>query len=230
MSADVAIVDYGIGNLFSVRRAFERCGASVVVSDDPQVLLAAPRLVLPGVGAFADGMRGLIERGLDKVVPEFTDSGKPFLGICLGMQMLASVSEEFGEHKGFGIIPGRVVPIPKTTIAGKRHKIPHIGWARLERPKCLAGWEGSILEGLSHDDAVYLVHSFAVQPDNGAHRLADCTYNGRVISAAIRKGNVYGTQFHPEKSGDVGLGILGNFLRAERLKFSYEAAIAPRRG
>lgn len=213
MSVDAAIVDYGIGNLFSVRRAFEHCGASVVVTDDPRVLLAAPRLVLPGVGAFADGMRGLIERGLDKMVREFADSGKPFLGICLGMQMLASVSEEFGEHKGFGIIPGRVMPIPQTTIAGKCHKIPHIGWVGLERPICLAGWEGSILEGLMPGDAVYLVHSFAVQLDNDAHRLADCIYNGRLISAAIRKGNVYGTQFHPEKSGNIGLAILKNFLR-----------------
>lgn len=230
MSADVAIIDYGIGNIFSVRRAFERCNASVVVSDNPQVLLAAHRLVLPGVGAFADGMRGLIERGLDKVVQEFAGSGKPFLGVCLGMQMLASVSEEFGEHKGFGIIPGRVVPIPRETISGKRHKIPHVGWVGLERPKGLAGWEGSILEGLTRVDAVYLVHSFAVQLDNDAHRLADCTYNGRVISAAIRKGNVYGTQFHPEKSGDVGLGILRNFLRAEPIWISYEAATASRHG
>lgn len=212
MSVDVAIVDYGIGNLFSVRRAFEHCGASVVVSDDPQVLLTAPRLVLPGVGAFADGMRGLIERGLDKVVPEFTDSGKPFLGICLGMQMLASVSEEFGEYKGLSIIPSRVLPIPKTTVSGKPHKIPHIGWTGLERPGWLSGWQGSILEGLIPGDAVYLVHSFAVQTDDDAHRLADCNYNGRVISAVIRKGNVYGTQFHPEKSGLVGLSIIRNFL------------------
>lgn len=212
MSVDVAIIDYGTGNLFSVRRSFERCGASVVISDDPQVLLSAPRLVLPGVGAFADGMRGLIERGLDKVVVEFANTGKPLLGICLGMQMLTSVSEEFGEHKGLDIIPGRVVPIPKITIEGKPHKIPHIGWSGLLRPNGLSGWQGSILEGLIPGDAVYLVHSFAVQPDNGAHRLADCDYNGQVISAAIRKGNVYGAQFHPEKSGIIGLGIIRNFL------------------
>jgi glutamine amidotransferase len=212
MSVDVAIIDYGIGNLFSVRRSFEHCGARVVVSDNPKVLMAAPRLVLPGVGAFADGMRGLIERGLDKMVVEFAGSGKPLLGICLGMQMLASVSEEFGEHKGLDIIPGRVMPIPKTTLEGRPHKIPHIGWSSLLLPEGLSGWQASILEGLSPGEAVYLVHSFAVQPDDDADRLADCDYNGRKISAAIRKGNVYGTQFHPEKSGRVGLSVIRNFI------------------
>lgn len=212
MNIDVAIVDYGIGNLFSVYRAFEHCGARILVSDDLQVLLSAPRLVLPGVGAFADGIRRLIDRGLDKVVHEFADSGKPLLGICLGMQMLASVSEEFGEHKGLGIIPGRVMAIPNTGVDGRPHKIPHIGWARLEQPEKAMDWSDSILTGLRSGDSVYLVHSFAVQPDDDAHRLADCNYNGRVISAAVRKGNVYGTQFHPEKSGLVGLSIIRNFL------------------
>lgn len=212
MSVDVAIIDYGIGNLFSVRRSFEYCGAHVVVSDDPKVLLSAPRLVLPGVGAFADGMRGLTERKLDKVVLEFADSDKPLLGICLGMQMLASISEEFGEHEGLGIIPGRVISIPKTTIAGNPHKIPHIGWSGLLLPVGLSGWQGSILERLLPGAAVYLVHSFAVQPDDDTYRLADCDYNGQVISAVVRRGNVYGMQFHPEKSGLVGLSIIRSFL------------------
>lgn len=217
MKVDVAIIDYGIGNLFSVRRAFEHAGANVVVSDDPAVLLAAPRIVLPGVGAFADGMRGLIERGLDQVVLDFAESGRPLLGICLGMQMLASISEEFGEHKGLDIIGGRVSPIPKTKSDGTPHKIPHIGWTPLFFPDGEAEWQESILDGLSEGDAVYLVHSFAVQPDNKAHRLADCVYNGRVISAAIRKGQIYGTQFHPEKSGTIGLKVIGNFLNLPRI-------------
>ncbi len=213
MSIDVGVIDYGVGNLFSVRRAFEYCGANVLVSDDPRALLDAPRLVLPGVGAFADGMRGLMERGLNQVALEFAGSGKPFLGICLGMQMLASASEEFGEHKGLGIVPGRVEPIPATTIDGRPHKIPHIGWEALTKPVHPSGWAGSILEGIQPGEAVYLVHSFAVWPDDDAHRLADYDYDGRVITAAIRKGNVYGTQFHPEKSAAVGLRLLQQFLR-----------------
>lgn len=215
MTVDVAVTDYGIGNLFSVRRAFEHCGANVVVSDDPEVLLAAPRLVLPGVGAFANGMQGLAERGLDHVVQEFANSGRPLLGICLGMQMLASVSEEFGEHLGLGIVPGRVVAIPTTTVDHKRQKIPHIGWVELLMPERVTTWNGTIFEDLDPGDAVYLVHSFAVQPNNDAQRLADCHYNGQRLCAAIRKGNVYGTQFHPEKSGPVGLSILARFSSIE---------------
>src|SRR6185436_13226098 len=132
--------DYGIGNLFSVRRALEHCGASVTISSEPAVIAASPRLVLPGVGAFANGMRGLAERGLDQAVRKYAESGRPFLGICLGMQMLASNSEEFGEHPGLGIIPGQVLAIPSTGLDGTVHKIPHIGWTRLQPPAGLADW------------------------------------------------------------------------------------------
>lgn len=210
--SSVAVVDYGVGNLFSVCRALEHCGAKVTLTDDPKTISNAPRLVLPGVGAFADGMRGLAERGLITVLQEYADSGRPLLGICLGMQMLATVSEEFGEHEGLGIIPGRVMAIPNTGIDGTPHKIPHIGWAGLEPPELAADWSGSILANLKSGDSVYLVHSYAVVPGNDGHRLADCFYNGRRISASIRKGNIYGCQFHPEKSGDIGLRILDQFL------------------
>jgi len=212
MSPAVTVVDYGIGNLFSVRRALERCAASVTISSDPAVIALSPRLVLPGVGAFADGMRGLAKGGLDQAVRKYAESGRPFLGICLGMQMLASISEEFGEHPGLGIIPGQVLAIPSTGLDGTAHKIPHIGWTRLRPPDGLADWKESILRDINPDDAVYLVHSFAVVPDNQSDRLADCSYNGLVISAAIRRGNVYGCQFHPEKSGAAGLLILKAFL------------------
>lgn len=214
MSVDVAIVDYGIGNLLSVRRAFEYCGASVVVSDNPQALLAAPRLVLPGVGAFAAGMEALVERKLDACVREFAASGKPLLGICLGMQLLASVSLEFGEHRGLAIIPGKVEAIPSTNAAGQPHKVPHIGWTGITVPRGSSGWAGTILSNVAPGAAVYLVHSFAMQPSSDAHRLADCDYNGRTITAAIQKDNVCGTQFHPEKSGVVGLAIVRGFLAA----------------
>lgn len=214
MSVDVAIVDYGIGNLLSVRRAFEYCGASVVVSDNPQALLAAPRLVLPGVGAFAAGMQALVERKLDACVHKFAASGKPLLGICLGMQLLASVSLEFGEHRGLAIIPGQVGAIPSTSAAGQPHKVPHIGWTGITVPRGSSGWAGTILSSVMPGAAVYLVHSFAMQPSSEVHRLADCDYNGRTITAAIQKDNVCGTQFHPEKSGTVGLAIVRGFLAA----------------
>lgn len=211
MSIDVAVIDYGIGNLFSVRRAFEHVDANVLVTNDPALLLAAPRLVLPGVGAFEDGMKGLRRYGLDQVVHEFVATGKPLLGICLGMQMLATTSEEFGLHAGLNLIPGRVLPIPATTAAGHPHKIPHIGWSGLQLPAAGGGWEDSILRGLQQGDDVYLVHSFSVHPADERHRLAECDYNGRSLSAAIRRDNVQGTQFHPEKSGPAGLRIIRNF-------------------
>lgn len=212
MKADVAIIDYGVGNLFSVRRAFEHVGASVVVTADRTVLMAAPRVVLPGVGAFADGMQGLVARGLDQVVLELAAAHRPLLGICLGMQMFASLSEEFGEHQGLGLIPGRVRPIPDTGSTGLKHKIPHIGWADLTLPALCEGWDGTILQGLAPGDEVYLVHSYSVHPEDPHHRLADCDYNGRIVSAAIRRDNITGVQFHPEKSGPVGLKIIRNFV------------------
>jgi glutamine amidotransferase len=213
MSAAVSIIDYGIGNLFSVRRAFENCGATVEVSSDPELLASAPRLVLPGVGAFADGMKGLRDRGLDRLVVDYAASGRPLLGICLGMQMLASMSEEFGEHEGLGIIPGRVSSIPRRDASGNPYKVPHVGWSDLES-QSPGAWDGSILAGLENGDAIYLTHSFAVTPADPAHRLAFCKYNGADVTAAIRKGNTYGVQFHPEKSGKVGLRIIANFAMA----------------
>jgi len=213
MSIDVAVVDYGIGNLFSVRRALEHAGATVAVSSDPAVLSAAPRLVLPGVGSFADGMDGLRSRGLDTVVRQFAETGRPLLGICLGMQMLADGSDEFGDHDGLGLIPGRVRPVPAVDIDGRAHKIPHVGWARLINPPDGHGWQATMLADVPEGESVYLVHSFAMQVAHRAHCLAECSYNGQTIVAAIQRANVSGTQFHPEKSGTVGLGIVAGFLR-----------------
>lgn len=209
----ISVVDYGAGNLFSVRRALEKCGATVAFAETAGQIAQAQRLLLPGVGAFQDGMDGLRQRGLLEPIREFARSGRPMLGICLGMQMLLSRSEEFGEHEGLGIIPGRVVAIPNTTASGEPHKIPHIGWNQLEVPEGGSEWSGSILEDLPQGAAVYLVHSYTAVPDQAQHRLADCEYDGRVISAAIRAGNVYGCQFHPEKSGAVGLHVLSKFVR-----------------
>lgn len=214
MTRRVTVVDYGIGNLFSVRRAFEVCGAEVALTDRAAGIESAERLVLPGVGAFADGMLGLRERELVEPIKRFGASGRPLLGICLGMQMLATRSEEFGEHDGLGLVPGRVVAIPSVAADGKRHKIPHIGWNKLVRPGTVASWEGSILSDVPEAASVYLVHSFTLVPDAAKHRLADCYYDGQLVSAAVRAGNVYGCQFHPEKSGAIGLSIVRQFIEA----------------
>jgi glutamine amidotransferase len=209
---DVAVIDYGVGNLLSVRRGLEHCGADVLVTSDASAILAAPRVVLPGVGAFADGMAGLRNAGLEDVVREVAARGTPLLAICLGMQMLLDESEEFGVTPGLGLIPGRVVQIPSTTTEGAPHKIPHIGWNALVVPPARSHWQGTALEEITPGEDVYFVHSFMASPIDPGHRLADCLYGGVPVSAAIARANVFGCQFHPEKSGPVGLRILKRFL------------------
>ena len=208
---EVLVVDYGIGNLYSVRRSLERCGVDVRLSSDPGDFEQASHVVLPGVGAFADGVQGLRQRGLVEPIMRYAASGRPFLGICLGMQMLASVSYEFGEHQGLGLIPGRVVPVPAVATDGRVQKIPHIGWSALVQPAS-ASWGDSILRSTPPGTPVYLVHSYAVEPDYSRHRLANCLYGGHSITAAIRRNRIVGCQFHPEKSGEAGLAILTQFV------------------
>ena len=214
MNRPVTIVDYGIGNLYSVTRALEVCGASVRLTTNHEHIEDAERVVLPGVGAFADGMKGLRQRGQIDPVLRFMKSGRPFLGICVGMQLLLEVGEEFGEHAGLGVFRGRVSPIPVTGTDGKPHRIPHIGWNALLPPERGRDWRGTILADLPPEPAVYFVHSFAPVPANDNVRLADCSYDGRRISAVVSTGNVHGCQFHPEKSGPIGLRILQNFLKS----------------
>jgi glutamine amidotransferase len=207
----VAVVDYGIGNLHSVARALESCGAEVLVSDSASVLDSASRLVLPGVGAFADGMQGLRDRSLVEPIRRFAASGRPLLGICLGMQMLAGSSEEFGLHEGLGIVPGHVVPVPSDDVGGAPHKIPHIGWADL-LPWRTGGWHDTLLADTRPGTAVYLVHSYHFMPERESDGLAVCMYGGHRITAAVQRGSVIGCQFHPEKSGPEGLRVLSAFL------------------
>lgn len=208
----VTVVDYGMGNTFSVRCAFEQCGADVCLTAEPGRILDARRLVLPGVGAFGDAIGELRARQLVEPLREYARRGGHFLGICLGMQMMLDASEEFGEHEGLGMIAGRVVPIPRVSPSGRPHKVPHIGWNDVRRPGTVRGWAGSILDGVADGASVYFVHSYTASPDDEKHRLADCDYGGCRISAVIRAGNLYGCQFHPEKSGEVGLAIIRNFL------------------
>jgi imidazole glycerol-phosphate synthase subunit HisH len=214
MSLNVTIIDYGIGNLLSVSRALEKCGAQVRLSDRPEGILSADRLVLPGVGAFSKGMQGLRERGLIEPLKEYALKSRPLLGICLGMQMLFSSSLEFGQQEGLSLIEGQIVPVDPTDADGIRLKVPHIGWSSLQRPDACASWAGSIFCQVNPGAHAYFVHSFTAKPAREQDRLADTFYGNARISAAVRKENISGCQFHPEKSGLTGLRIMEGFLRA----------------
>ena len=211
----VAVIDYGIGNLLSVRRALEHCGAEVLVTADAAALLDSPRVILPGVGAFANGMSELQRAGLDSVARQIAARGTPLLGICLGMQMLFEESEEFGATRGLGLIPGRVVAVPSVDTSGRAQKIPHIGWNGL-MSRHGQSWAGTPLADITPGAAVYFVHSFMAEPANRASRIADTLYGGVPISAVVGQANVFGCQFHPEKSGAVGLTVLRTFLGFEQ--------------
>jgi glutamine amidotransferase len=210
-TSEITVIDYGVGNLLSVSRGLEHCGAKVNVSSDPEFILKSKKVILPGVGAFPNGMRALIELGLDFVIKEVVNNDVPLLGICLGMQLLLDESEEFGITKGLGVIPGKVVPIPNRSINGEIQKIPHIGWNSLINLG--TNWKNTILDEVREGDAVYFVHSFMASPETVEDRLADVLYGGHKISSVIAKGNTFGCQFHPEKSGEVGLKILRNFVK-----------------
>lgn len=214
VSPEVVIIDYGMGNLLSVQRGFERVGGKVSISADPEYIRAAERVVLPGVGAFPQAMNELNWRGLTKVIQEISFSGTPLLGICLGMQLLLDESEEFGLTKGLGVIPGRVQSIKPRISGSLKVKIPHIGWSSIE-PAAGTSWKGTILKSTAPGDAVYFVHSFMACPVHQSARLAECFYGENNIAAVISNKNVFGCQFHPEKSGEVGLQMLESFLNID---------------
>ena len=210
---NVTVINYGIGNLLNVVRALQHCGAAVQVVTSATELTALPdRLVLPGVGAFGDAMAELRLRGFDDLVKRYAAAERPFLGICVGAQLLLDVSEEHGEHAGLGLIPGRVQPVPAMTPDGRPLRIPHIGWSGLQLPPALATWDGTPLSGVALGEPVYFVHSFAPVPTHEKHRLADTTYHGVRICAAVARDHIYGCQFHPERSAAAGLGIVRQFL------------------
>ncbi len=202
----IAIIDYGMGNLRSVQKGFERVGCEAVVTADPKVVLEADRVVLPGVGAFPDCMRNLEEGGFIEPLLRVIREGRPFLGICLGLQLLFTKSEEFGTHKGLNVIPGRVVRFPEGMAEqGERLKVPHMGWNQLAVKRRPAAFEG-IEEGSNF----YFVHSFYVAPED-ERVVATTTSYGIEFCSAIWKDNIVATQFHPEKSQEKGLRILKNF-------------------
>lgn len=201
----LAIVDYGVGNLFSLSSSLRAAGAEVTITGDQAVLAQADRIILPGVGAFGDAADALCRSGLDRAVLREAAQGKPLLGICLGMQLLFDYGTEYGQHAGLGLIPGSVRPVREYIPNG--YKIPHIGWNALRFPtgKPVSPLFRHIREG----DFVYFVHSFC-GADCEESIIASAEYGG-LLPAAVARGNVYGVQFHPEKSGDVGLNILRAF-------------------
>lgn len=202
------IIDYGVGNLFSLRSSFHKIGVEVEVSSEPLTIASADRLILPGVGAFGDAIEKLRTSGLDRVLCARAEAGVPILGICLGMQLLFEKSYEYGEHTGLGLLKGSVVPM--AGVIPENLKIPHIGWNALHFRK-----KSKLFRYIKEGDCVYFVHSyFASRCEDSV--IATAEY-GEELTAAVEQGNVMGCQFHPEKSGDVGLAILRAFCEEEAL-------------
>jgi glutamine amidotransferase len=199
----IALIDYGIGNLRSVEKALASVGADVRLTSDAQVILSARQVVLPGVGAFGDGMAGLRQRGLDAVIRQIASQGVPLLGICLGMQLLFESSDEMGQHTGLGLLPGRVTRFPE---AG--WKVPQTGWNQLNIQQ-----ETPLLAGLHSGDYAYFNHSYFCEPAEARDSLASTEY-GLAYTSVVGRGSLYGVQFHPEKSQALGLQILRNFVES----------------
>lgn len=209
----VGIIDYDCGNLFSVQHAFENIGAEPYFCKTAEEVANADRLLLPGVGAFGDAIARISERGLFEAIHTVANAGRPILGICLGMQLLVDESEELGTHTGLGLIPGHIVQLPDSVREqNPRLKIPNVGWARLNRPDGM-DWQGTILADINEGDFGYFVHSYHLQNDNPEFVLATQAFGDVQSPAVIARGNVSGCQFHPERSGTVGLSILSSWMK-----------------
>ena len=200
----IAIMDYGIGNLGSIKNAFDYLNEEAIITSDKELILNADRVILPGVGAFGDAIDTFIKVGFDKVLNELIKKNTPVLGICVGMQLLFEYSTEFGKHKGLDLLKGQIVEFQNPD---NKYKIPQIGWNQIEVVK-----ENKLLEGVNLKD-VYFVHSYYLTGASSDNVLALTNYAGVTYCSAVRKGNLYAVQFHPEKSGAVGLQILKNFCK-----------------
>jgi len=204
----VSIIDYNVGNIKSVISAFETVGNPVRLVSTSDDILNSELLVLPGDGAFGYAMKELEKRNLIGPIKKYVELGKPLLGVCLGMQLLMTESEEFGIHKGLNIIEGKVISFThETEIADNYYHVPHMGWNTLIRPDGVL-WKNSILSSVPDNSEVYFIHSYYIVPKNKEYSLAKTYYGGQEICSVIRKGNVFGTQFHPEKSGENGMNMI----------------------
>jgi glutamine amidotransferase len=216
----VAIIDYGLGNLFSIQKACEHVGLPAIITSDEKQIMGADCVILPGVGAFGDAMDALIRLNLVVPIREFVASDKPVLGICLGLQLLFSRSYEFGTHRGLDIIQGEVVRLPNSQHSQSALKVPHVGWNRTYLPDkrqiatedkgCPELWHDTLLEGIENGAFMYFVHSYYVVPQDSSQTLTETDYGETQFCSGVKKGNIYGFQFHPERSGPTGLMIYQN--------------------
>jgi glutamine amidotransferase len=210
---DVAIIDYKMSNLHSVQAACNKVGMSSVITADAAQILDAKIAILPGVGAFGEAMTQLTESKLDDCIVSFVESGRPFIGICLGLQLLFESSEEFGSHKGLGLIKGTVKKFNFSISENIKYPVPQIGWNRILQHSF--SWDGTLLCNNQNDDFMYFVHSYYVEPDDKNMILTTTTYGDQEYCSAIHYNNIFATQFHPEKSGSIGLKVY------EQLKNNY---------
>ncbi|MBN2974443.1 imidazole glycerol phosphate synthase subunit HisH [Roseomonas aeriglobus] len=213
MTGRTVVVDYGIGNVFSVCNALRAIGGDTVLTSDPNAIRKADRVLLPGVGAFARAMDALQAGGIADALRDFVATERPFMGICIGMQVLMERSTEFGDHPGLGFVAGEVRRVEESGPTGMTRRVPHIGWAGLRYSNEDEAWNDTPLSKLSPEsDSVYFVHSYHCNPTNRDELLATTDYDGIEITAAIHRDNIFGVQFHPERSGEVGHKVLGAFL------------------
>jgi len=207
----ITVIDYGMGNLFNVVRAFEALECDVSITNDFKNIVNADKLLLPGVGAFEDGINDLKTSNLDSAIKEFSVTGRPLMGICLGMQLLMSMSEENGRHDGLNLIEGDVIKFNEPNEKSTKYKIPQIGWNKLLENK-LNKWPGSILEGIENNAYMYFLHSYYVNPKDKKIVISETSYGQNLFCSVLQKNQIIGCQFHPERSGEIGLKILKNFI------------------
>jgi glutamine amidotransferase len=228
----LAIVDYGMGNLYSLQRACEHVGLKVAITNSKETILGAPGVILPGVGAFGDAMRTLHRLDLVPVLRDVASEGTPILGVCLGMQLLMSESQEFGHHRGLGLVDGEVVRLSEGSDSGQHLKVPHIGWSPINYPPHATdgslqdrSWKGSFLEDLADGTPMYFVHSYYVRPASTDVVLSTTRYASVEFCSSLSKGSIFGCQFHPERSGPMGLAVyrrLATIIGAAQEKHVYD--------